>query len=160
MITPRSGNTFGWRRDFQVMTSLQNLYKRCNQFVNTVCKDRLRAEALTIDQRSLTFVMASKLRSRGRKALMATSFPRHLRFKTSADPQRYCTSPIVFPGNSKCSDLGSRVRLAHILYKHFTHLVRIFGEKLTLSSACPERLAMKLSPGSRMVSHAPGQLHR
>ena len=34
IITPRSGNTFWWRRAFQVMTSLQNLYVGYGQYVN------------------------------------------------------------------------------------------------------------------------------
>ena len=35
MTTPISSNTFGCRRDFQVMTSLQNLYKKYGQFTDT-----------------------------------------------------------------------------------------------------------------------------
>ena len=99
MITPINGSTFGCRRDFQVMTSLQNLCKTYTQLI-----DNTRREG---HRRCLTFVISCKLRPRGRKALTATSRPSHSRFKTSADPPLYCTSSIAFPGNSKRSDLGS-----------------------------------------------------
>ena len=34
IITPNSGSTFGWRRDFQVTTSLQNLYHDKHQLTD------------------------------------------------------------------------------------------------------------------------------
>jgi len=35
IVTPNSGSTFGWRRAFQVTTSLQNLYTGRHQLANT-----------------------------------------------------------------------------------------------------------------------------
>jgi len=42
IVTPSSGNTFGWRRALQVMTSLQNFYKRDVRLANT-CKKKARS---------------------------------------------------------------------------------------------------------------------
>jgi len=39
IVTPSSGNTFGCRSALQVMTSLQNFYKRYVRLVNT-CKEK------------------------------------------------------------------------------------------------------------------------
>jgi hypothetical protein len=106
------------------MTSLQNRYKGHGQFINM---PKLRW--------CLTFVIASKLRPLCRRALMATSLPPHSRFETSACPLLCFTSPIVPAGNSKCSDPGGDLCLAHVLYNDLTHLLRTGGAKSMVSRA-------------------------
>jgi len=42
IVTPSSGSTFGCRRALQVMTSLQNFYKRCVWLANACKESRVR----------------------------------------------------------------------------------------------------------------------
>ena len=66
--------------------------------------------------------------------LTATSCPSYSHFHTSPNPPRYNARPVGPLDNSSCSDLGSKVWPAHVLYKDLRHFLRIPGARLGLSN--------------------------